>query len=269
MPKISCIMTTYNSEKYLEIAIESILNQTFEDFEFIISEWWSTDNTKEIIKKYAKKDKRIIFIDNENNLSNCECLNQCLKKATWDYITIMESDDFSVSNRFELCYKALSKNDDVDVLYHNYKLFYKNEDVNSYKNPDTINLYKKNVKEYDGLSWYVGSTVSSFFRKDLVNSIGNFKFKYVWDINYSAMVYLSGVSYMNTDRVLYLKRENENSLYYRKIFQVWKDRYNSTKYLMKKFKVNWLYTKFVMYIKLYGDLFCRFLYILKISLLHK
>lgn len=269
MPKISCIMTTYNSEKYLEMAIESILNQTFDDFEFIISEWWSTDNTKEIIKKYAKKDKRIIFIDNEKNLSNCECLNQCLEKTTGEYITIMESDDFSVLNRFELCYKALSKNDNVDVLYHNYKPFYKNEDVNSFKNQNTINLYKKNVKEYDGLCWYVGSTVSSFFNKKLINSIGNFEFKYVWDINYSAKVYLSGVSYMNTDTVLYLKRENESSLYYRKIFRVRKDRYNSTKFLIKKYKVNSLYTKFVICIKLYGDLFCKFLYVFKNLFLHK
>ena len=269
MPKISCIMTTYNSEKYLRTAIESILNQTFKDFEFIISEWWSTDDTKKVIKEYMKKDSRIIFIDNAINLSNCECLNQCLEMAKWEYITIMESDDFSVPNRFELCYQALSKNNDILVLYHSYKPFYTDKDINWFENQNTIDLYKKNVKEYNGLCWYIWSTVSSFFSKNLITSIGNFEFKYVWDINYSARVYLSCIPYINTDTVLYLKRENENSLYYRKIFRVRKDRYNSTKYLIWKYKLKSLNTKFIIYIKLYGDLLCKFWCVLKNLILHK
>jgi hypothetical protein len=119
------------------------------------------------------------------------------------------------------------------------------------------------------LCGYVWSTVSSFFKKDLIKSIGDFEFKYVWDINYSARVFLSDTSYMNIDNILYLKRENESSLYYRKIFIVWKDRYNSLKYLIKKFKLNWLCTRLIIYIRLYWDLLFKSCYVLKNLFFHK
>ena len=64
-PKVSVIMPNYNWEKYIAEAIESILNQSFTDFEFIIIDDWSTDNSSDIIQEYAKKDKRIIFIKNK------------------------------------------------------------------------------------------------------------------------------------------------------------------------------------------------------------
>lgn len=63
MPKVSVLMPAYNSEKYIAEAIDSILNQTFTDFEFIIINDGSTDNTAEIVRRY--KDKRIKFIDNK------------------------------------------------------------------------------------------------------------------------------------------------------------------------------------------------------------
>lgn len=67
-PKISVIMPNYNAEKFLTEAIESILNQTFTDFEFIIIDDCSTDNSWEIIQNFAKKDERIIIMKNEKNL---------------------------------------------------------------------------------------------------------------------------------------------------------------------------------------------------------
>ncbi len=102
MPKISCIMSVYNTEKYLEECIESILNQTFTDFEFIISDDGSTDKSKEIIQKYAKQDSHIIFLDNKKNRwTIVDNLNECLDISRWEFIAIMESDDVSVLNRFE------------------------------------------------------------------------------------------------------------------------------------------------------------------------
>ena len=65
MNYISIIMSTYNSEQYLSKSIESILNQTFKDFEFLILDDGSTDNTPEIVKNYSKKDKRIKFYKND------------------------------------------------------------------------------------------------------------------------------------------------------------------------------------------------------------
>ncbi len=67
-PFVSVLMTAYNAESYIGLAIESILKQTYKNFEFIIVEDCSTDNTWEIIRKYSKKDKRIIAIKNKKNI---------------------------------------------------------------------------------------------------------------------------------------------------------------------------------------------------------
>lgn len=98
--KISVLMSAYNSEKYIAEAIESILNQTFKDFEFIIINDGSTDKTPKIIEKYAKSDKRIKFIDNEKNAGIVAALNQGLNFCRGEYIARMDSDDISLPTRF-------------------------------------------------------------------------------------------------------------------------------------------------------------------------
>jgi len=108
MVKISCIMPVYNTAQYLEQCITSILSQSFKDFEFIISDDWSTDWSKDIIKKYEKKDSRIIFINNKKNRWICANLNDCLKVCQWEYIAIMESDDISDKERFRKQYNLLN-----------------------------------------------------------------------------------------------------------------------------------------------------------------
>jgi len=75
-PKISVIMPNYNCEKYISGAIESILKQSFTDFEFIIIDDGSTDNSWNIIQEYAKKDDRIVALRNKKNLKICKTLNK-------------------------------------------------------------------------------------------------------------------------------------------------------------------------------------------------
>jgi glycosyltransferase involved in cell wall biosynthesis len=99
-PKISIIMPVYNSEKYLKDSIESIINQTFRDFEFIIINDGSTDNSLKIIKEYTKLDERIKIID-QKNTGIIGALNNGLKISNGDYIARMDSDDISLQNRLE------------------------------------------------------------------------------------------------------------------------------------------------------------------------
>lgn len=99
MPKISAIMPAYNAEKYIGEAIESILNQTFADFEFIIIDDGSTDGTKKIIKEYD--DPRIVLLENEKNSGIVVALNKGLDAAKGEYIARMDSDDISLPERFE------------------------------------------------------------------------------------------------------------------------------------------------------------------------
>ncbi|MGO9953181.1 MAG: glycosyltransferase family 2 protein, partial [Dissulfurispiraceae bacterium] len=100
MPEISVLMSCYNASKYLAEAIESILNQTFDNFEFIAIDDGSRDNTSDILKDYARADSRIILLEKENTgLTNS--LNIGLKTARGKWIARMDADDVSLPNRFE------------------------------------------------------------------------------------------------------------------------------------------------------------------------
>ena len=116
LPKISVVMATYNREKYVGLAIESILRQTYKDFEFIIIDDCSTDNTAKIIQKYAEKDKRISFHQNEKNMGLIYNLNLGFSLAKAKYIARMDDDDIAMPSRFEKQVKFLDKNPDITVL---------------------------------------------------------------------------------------------------------------------------------------------------------
>ena len=99
-PKISVLMPVYNGGQYLAEAIQSILNQTFTDFEFIIIDDGSTDDSLDIIKKYAGLDSRIKLISRQNK-GLVYTLNEGVKIAQADFIARMDSDDISLKERFE------------------------------------------------------------------------------------------------------------------------------------------------------------------------
>jgi len=113
-PLISVIMPVYNSEKYLAKAIESILNQTYRNFEFIIINDGSTDNSFEIIKKYAKRDERIILIDRKENKGLVYSLIEGINQARGEFIARMDADDVSLPKRFERQMEYMIKNN-LDV----------------------------------------------------------------------------------------------------------------------------------------------------------
>src|SRR5690606_25345296 len=109
-PVISVVMPVYNSERYLAEAIESILNQTFADFEFLIFDDGSTDRSPEIIREYARKDARIIPQFSPINRGYVVHLNEGIRRSRGRYIARMDSDDVALSTRLELQAKFLSKN---------------------------------------------------------------------------------------------------------------------------------------------------------------
>ena len=92
-PKVSVCIPTYNCSKYLQETIESILSQTFTDFELIIIDDCSTDHTKDIGLYYASRDKRISFSVNSSNIGMVKNCNLCLSKAKGDYIRYVFGDD--------------------------------------------------------------------------------------------------------------------------------------------------------------------------------
>jgi len=117
------LMPVYNGEAYLKEAIESILNQTFKDFEFLIINDASTDQSLEIINKYLT-DKRIKLINNEKNMGLVYSLNKGLDLANSKYIVRMDQDDIALPTRLEKQIEFMEKNPDVGVSGTWFEIFY-------------------------------------------------------------------------------------------------------------------------------------------------
>ena len=113
-PLVSVVMPVYNAEKYLREAINSILSQTYTNFEFIILNDGSTDSSAEIVRSYD--DPRIVFIDNKKNAGLVAVLNQGLDLAHGEYIARMDSDDISLPTRFEKQVRFLQRHKSVGIL---------------------------------------------------------------------------------------------------------------------------------------------------------
>lgn len=110
-PQISVVISAYNAEKYVREAIDSIINQSFTDFECIIVDDGSTDKTKEIIKSY--EDKRIVFI--ENNHDFIASLNKGMKMAKGKYIARMDADDIMHPDRLKIQYTIMETEPSITV----------------------------------------------------------------------------------------------------------------------------------------------------------
>lgn len=96
-PRVSIVMSVFNGEKYIRQAVESLLEQTFKDYEFLIVDDGSTDRTVEIIKSY--NDSRIYLVSNEKNLGLAVSLNRAIDLARGEYIARMDADDISLPDR--------------------------------------------------------------------------------------------------------------------------------------------------------------------------
>lgn len=118
-PKISIIMPVYNSEKYLRQCIDSILNQTFTDFELILIDDGSSDSSGRICDDFSKEDKRVVVRHKENG-GICEARNMGLDIARGDYIGFSDCDDLMNKYMYEILYKALIKEKaDISFCYCN------------------------------------------------------------------------------------------------------------------------------------------------------
>lgn len=115
--KISIIMSVYNCEDTLEQAIDSIVEQTYTNWEFIICNDCSKDHTQEILDRYFEKyPQKFILLRNDENKRLAFSLNRCLEYATGEYIARMDGDDYCASDRFEKQIDFLKKNPKVDLV---------------------------------------------------------------------------------------------------------------------------------------------------------
>ena len=114
--KVSVVMSAYNCEKFLVESLDSLLQQSFSNFELILFDDGSNDNTRNIITEYAGKDIRIIPVFNDQNMGLTANLNRGIKLSKGTYIARMDADDISLPERFEKQIRFLDNHPDIDLL---------------------------------------------------------------------------------------------------------------------------------------------------------
>ncbi len=115
-PRVSIVMACYNAQDHVARAIDSMLSQTFSDFEYIIIDDGSTDRTLTILDEYQEKDCRIIVLKNEKNLGLSASLNKGIRAARGEYIARMDADDWSYSSRLKRQVALLDTRPEIDIL---------------------------------------------------------------------------------------------------------------------------------------------------------
>lgn len=173
-PLISVVMPAYNAQKYISSAIESILNQTFKDFELIIVNDCSIDNTLKIIKSFRRKDQRIKIINNGMRLNIAATLNKGISQAKSNIIARMDADDISLPERLELQYKLINSSKNISVIGANIIIIDANGNeiaIRAY--PNSSEKLKKCLFRYSSFAHPVVC-----FRKDIFDSVGGYDPKY-------------------------------------------------------------------------------------------
>lgn len=137
-PLISVIMPFFNVEQYINEAIESILKQTFDDFEFIIINDGSNDNSRDIVKKIT--DKRIILLENKNNIGNYPSRNKGLSLARGKYICVMDADDIAYSQRIERQYIFMESNKEIGISGSGFSTPFNQKDIYRVSDHDLLKV---------------------------------------------------------------------------------------------------------------------------------
>ena len=125
MPKVSIITASYNYAKYIGKTIESVINQTFSDWEMLVVDDGSKDNSVDVINEYVQKDNRVKLLTHYNNENKglVETLKSGISNAQGEYIVFLESDDYIREDYLEKKLKTFEKYTDVGFVYNDIKTF--------------------------------------------------------------------------------------------------------------------------------------------------
>ena len=207
-PSISVIMGVHNGAKYLRGAIDSILNQAFADFEFLIVNDASTDESTSILSSYA--DQRIKIINNSENLGLTKSLNKGLAIAQGEYIARMDADDISLPERFEVQKKFLDESPKIAVVGSATIIIDDNNKESGSKTP---------VTDPDLLKFYVQlknqlTHSSVMFRKNVILEIGGYdeSVKYAQDYDLWSRLLHKKIMLSNIEKPLLKYRFHQKSI---------------------------------------------------------
>ena len=169
MTKVSVLMSVYNGERFLQEAVESILDQTYTDFEFIIVDDGSIDRTWKILSAYS--DPRIRLVRNSENIGLSRSLNKGLKLARGEYFTRMDADDISLPERLATQVAFLNKHSEAGLLAGNLEVINEQGEIIGYFkrdcHPDLVKWYELFYNRTVGHSQVM-------FRASLVRELGEY-----------------------------------------------------------------------------------------------
>lgn len=202
---VSVVMPTYNGSKYIKRAIESILGQTYTNFEFLIIDDGSTDNTAEIIHSF--NDKRIEYIYQENK-GPASAYNAGFKNASTDFIFIMDHDDYSYPIRLEVQLEYMVKNN-LGVCGSFFII--KNEE-NGFIEKKRLPIYDQNIKREMLYRPWTLFNPTLCIRKSILNQYGIFDEQTKIGYDYKYLLQISNkIKFGNIPDNLYLWNRHKNS----------------------------------------------------------
>lgn len=209
MPEISVILPTYNGEKYIKPAIESIINQTYADWELIIVDDCSTDNTPAIIKEYAENDMRIRVVSNKVNQKLPKSLNIGFHIARGNFLTWTSDDNYYDNRAFETMLESLVKNK-ADFVFCSYYI------INDHG--EKVGKTLKKISDVSALPYRNVIGACFLYRKQVLKKVGKYNENafLVEDWDYWIRIYLHGFRITALNEILYYYREHRNSLTFRK-----------------------------------------------------
>lgn len=216
MKKVSVIMGVFNGEKYLRNAIESILDQSFLDFDFIICNDGSTDNTKSIITEYAISDDRVILLNNTTNKGLGYSLNKCIEASNSEYLVRMDGDDYSISSRLEVLVDTIENNSEYSVIGTAMTLFDSEEEWGQ----TTPITYPTSYQVYKGPAVAHATVI---MRRSAIISVGMYNVacdEYrIEDYDLWCRLNEKGFSIMSINKKLYKCRWDRNDYYSRRKYK--------------------------------------------------
>lgn len=210
--RLSVVMPVYNAENYLKESIDSILNQTYKDFKFIIIDDGSTDNSLDIIKRYSEIDNRIRYITRENK-GLVYTLNEGIKESESEYIARMDADDICNLKRFEKEIEFLDRNKEYGMVASFVNIF-----GNAYSNDENFKLeVKHNNENFELLDLLCGISYichpSVMVKRELFDLYGCYReeYKYSEDLELWIRFMINGVKIKNLPYKLINYRKNIGS----------------------------------------------------------
>lgn len=210
---ISVIMPTYNTEKFIDRSIISVLNQTYENWELCIVDDNSTDNTVNIIRKYINQDKRIKLKENNKNLGCGISRRKAIEMAQGDYIFFLDSDDWIDNNTFnDLLNISITTESDVVIcgVYNYYNEKYTGQSIA--EKPHILNgieLYKQFV---NGV-YIMPYNCNKLFKKSVIDSYQYSDLRFCEDTLTCAhwLLFANQAFIINRSYYHYCQRDNSNS----------------------------------------------------------